>query len=144
MEYKTLESSPEMGPEQEVLSALAATLRGTETGPPEDDLLLFCKGEVNSISIIMELFKRFSSASRLHINSNKSDFYSNGMSPATVDKVLQGTGFKKGDLPFKYLGVKISHKRLTKVDCNVLVDRMISRIRGWNSRKISYAGRLVL
>ncbi|XP_074306164.1 uncharacterized protein LOC141641401 [Silene latifolia] len=70
----------------------------------------------------MELFKRFSSASGLHINSDKSDFYSNGMSPATIDKVLQGTGFKKGDLPFK----------------------MISRIRGWNSRKISYASRLVL
>ncbi|XP_074267102.1 uncharacterized protein LOC141590406 [Silene latifolia] len=109
-----------------------------------DDLLLFCKGEVKSICIIMELFKRFSSASGLHINSEKSDFYSNGMSIATVDKILQGTGFKKGDLPFKYLGVKISHKRLTKMDCNVLVDRMISRIRGWNSRKISYAGRLVL
>ncbi|XP_074289196.1 uncharacterized protein LOC141614342 [Silene latifolia] len=40
-------------------------------------------------------------------------------------EVLKGTGFKKGSLPFKYLGVNISHKRLTKSDCNNLVDMMI-------------------
>ncbi|XP_074292957.1 uncharacterized protein LOC141619833 [Silene latifolia] len=55
-----------------------------------DDLLLFCKGDVRSICIIMEVFKRFSIASGLHINSDKSDFYCNVMAPATVQKVLQG------------------------------------------------------
>ncbi|XP_074314107.1 uncharacterized protein LOC141649312 [Silene latifolia] len=109
-----------------------------------DDLLIFCKGETRTVFIVMEAFKRFSNASGLNINSEKSDFYCNGMSPAIVQKVLHGTGFKKGELPFKYLGVKISHKRLSKIDCNILVDRMINRIRGWNSRKISYSGRLVL
>ncbi|XP_074310093.1 uncharacterized protein LOC141645722 [Silene latifolia] len=73
----------------------------------------------------MELFRRFSNASGLSINSEKSDFYCNGMKDDMVQKVLQGTGFKRGDLPFKYLGVKISHKRLSKIDCNVLVDRMV-------------------
>ncbi|XP_074295742.1 uncharacterized protein LOC141623540 [Silene latifolia] len=34
MEYETLESSPKRGPELEVVSALAATPRETETGPP--------------------------------------------------------------------------------------------------------------
>ncbi|XP_074296921.1 uncharacterized protein LOC141627584 [Silene latifolia] len=109
-----------------------------------DDLLLFCKGDVQSIFIIMETFKRFFSASGLSINSEKSDFYCNGISQTVIHRVLQGTGFKSGQLPFKYLGVKISHKRLTKIDCNILVDRMIARIRGWNSRKISYSGRLIL
>ncbi|XP_074315287.1 uncharacterized protein LOC141651473 [Silene latifolia] len=109
-----------------------------------DDLHLFCKGDVKSIFIIMETFKRFSSTSGLTINSEKSDFYCNRMSQHVVQRVLQGIGFKKGELPFKYLGVKISHKRLTKINCNVLVDRMIARIRGWKSRKISYSGRLIL
>ncbi|XP_074297848.1 uncharacterized protein LOC141628638 [Silene latifolia] len=109
-----------------------------------DDLLIFCKGDVRTVFIVMEAFKRFSNASGLNINSKKSDFYCNWMSPALVQKVLHGTGFKRGDLPFRYLGVKILHKRLTNTDCNILVDRMINRIRGWNSKKISYSGRLVL
>ncbi|XP_074265959.1 uncharacterized protein LOC141588414 [Silene latifolia] len=66
-----------------------------------DDLLIFCKGDVRTIFIVMEAFKRFSNVSGLNINSDKSDFYSNGMSPALVQKVLHGTGFKSGDLPFR-------------------------------------------
>ncbi|XP_074315264.1 uncharacterized protein LOC141651449 [Silene latifolia] len=53
-----------------------------------DDLLLFCKDEVKSICIIMELFKRFSTASGLCINNEKSDFYSNGMQPAMVHQIF--------------------------------------------------------
>ncbi|XP_074290604.1 uncharacterized protein LOC141617319 [Silene latifolia] len=67
----------------------------------QDDLFLFCKGDVKPIFIIMETFKRFSSTSGLKINSEKSDFYCNGMSQYVVQRVLQGTGFKKRELPFK-------------------------------------------
>ncbi|XP_074305956.1 uncharacterized protein LOC141641185 [Silene latifolia] len=78
------------------------------------------------------------------ISKEKSDIIPNGLTPDNEATILKHNGFKKGTLPFKYLGVQISHKRLTKLDCNVLVDRMLARIRGWNKRKISYSGRLVL
>ncbi|XP_074315270.1 uncharacterized protein LOC141651455 [Silene latifolia] len=109
-----------------------------------DDLLLFCKGDIKSVIIMLEVFHCFSSASGLTISSEKSDIILNGIDDDTVGAILDHTGFKKGSLPFKYLGVKISHKRLTKNDCNVLVDRMVHRIRGWNKKKISYTGRLTL
>ncbi|XP_074297251.1 uncharacterized protein LOC141627956 [Silene latifolia] len=109
-----------------------------------DDLLLFCRGDIKSVMTFMEAFNCFSGASGLQISSEKSDIILNGLTPSTEDNILKYTGFKKGTLPFKYLGVQISHKRLTKLDCNVLVDWMLLRIRGWNKRKISYSGRLVL
>ncbi|XP_074315444.1 uncharacterized protein LOC141651642 [Silene latifolia] len=78
------------------------------------------------------------------ISNEKSDIILNGLQPDIEAEILEHTGFKKGTLPFKYLGVQIYHKRLTKVDCNALADRMIKRIRGWNKRKISYSSRLIL
>ncbi|XP_074293421.1 uncharacterized protein LOC141620453 [Silene latifolia] len=95
-----------------------------------DDLLLFCKGNIPSVCTFMEFFSCFDGASGLQISNEKSDIILNGLQPDIEAEILAYTGFKKWTLPFKYLGVQISHKRLTKIDCNVLVDRMIKRIRG--------------
>ncbi|XP_074290286.1 uncharacterized protein LOC141617016 [Silene latifolia] len=85
-----------------------------------------------------------SNASGLQISNEKSDIIFNGI-PTDVERdILMNSGFKKVSLPFKYLGVNISHKRLSKVDCNSLVEKMVTRIRGWNKRRISYSGRLTL
>ncbi|XP_074315572.1 uncharacterized protein LOC141651774 [Silene latifolia] len=109
-----------------------------------DDLLLFCKGTMGSVFTLVEAFECFSNASGLHINNEKTDIMFNGMQSEMEDLIMQETGFKKGTLPFKYLGVNISHKKLSKLDCNILIDKMIHKIKGWNKRRISYTGRMVL
>lgn len=35
---------------------------------------------------------------------------------------------KKGEFPFRYLGVSITSKSLSKGDCNILIDKMLKRI----------------
>ncbi|XP_074302913.1 uncharacterized protein LOC141637248 [Silene latifolia] len=50
----------------------------------------------------------------------------------------------EGHLPFRYLGVPIASKRLSALECDKLVDRVIERIKAVGTRKLSYAGRLVL
>ncbi|XP_074293386.1 uncharacterized protein LOC141620407 [Silene latifolia] len=83
-----------------------------------DDLLIFCKEDLRSITILMETFNVFSAATGLNISNEKSDIYLNGVDQDVENNILRTTGFRKGSLPFK--------------------------IRGWNKRKISYSGRLVL
>ncbi|XP_074305590.1 uncharacterized protein LOC141640808 [Silene latifolia] len=109
-----------------------------------DDLLLFCKGDIKSVTILMEAFKVFTATTGLTISSEKSDIYMNGVVSDEAKAILDVTGFKRGVLPFKYLWVCISHKKLSKIDCNILVDKMLARFRGWNKRKLSYSARLVL
>lgn len=54
------------------------------------------------------------------------------------------TGFKLGSLPFRYLGVPISSETLKIGDYDVLTKKIISKIRLWGSRTMSYSARAVL
>lgn len=54
------------------------------------------------------------------------------------------TGFKMGKLPFKYLGVPISFKRIGLDGCVNLVEKMTTRVRCYSSRKLAYQRRLIL
>lgn len=53
-------------------------------------------------------------------------------------------GFSKGEMPFRYLGVPLSCKKLTVTQCKPLVEKMVARIKCWSSRYFSYGGRLQL
>ncbi|XP_074266553.1 uncharacterized protein LOC141589828 [Silene latifolia] len=109
-----------------------------------DDLLLFCRGDRNSIIGLLRAFQSFSRASGLQMNKGKSSLYSNGVDQMVLTDILKHSGMKHGSLPFKYLGIPIASKKLSVMDCNCLVERVVSRIRSIGSRKLSYAGRLVL
>ncbi|XP_074315380.1 uncharacterized protein LOC141651573 [Silene latifolia] len=109
-----------------------------------DDLLLFCKGDAASIMWTLRAFSTFSAASGLSMNKTKSEIYFNGVTDDIMKSIIQISGFQRGTLPFKYLGVPIFSKKLTKIDEEKLIDRIVARIRGWGTRHLSYAGRVVL
>ncbi|XP_074297740.1 uncharacterized protein LOC141628504 [Silene latifolia] len=109
-----------------------------------DDLLLFSKGDELSITWLLRSFATFSMASGLCLNKDKSEIYFNGMSQGAMSSILQVSGFKRGMLPFKYLGVPISSRKLTKADGMKLTDKITARIRSWGAKHLSYAGRLTL
>ncbi|XP_074277728.1 uncharacterized protein LOC141601352 [Silene latifolia] len=109
-----------------------------------DDLLLFCYGNVQSVNILLSSFGIFSAASGLKINQGKSNVYMNGVDPEVKEALIRCTGMKLAGLPFKYLGVPISVKKLSVLDCAVLVEKVVLRIRALGARKLSYGGRLTL
>ncbi|XP_074288473.1 uncharacterized protein LOC141613628 [Silene latifolia] len=109
-----------------------------------DDLLLFCKGDVKSIMVILRSFSTFSHASGLQMNPTKTNAFFNGVPTNIKHEILQISGVHEGSLPFRYLGVPITCGRMSKLDCNILVEKLITRIRSFGSKKLSYSGRLVL
>ncbi|XP_062089229.1 uncharacterized protein LOC133795785 [Humulus lupulus] len=58
--------------------------------------------------------------------------------------LLQGFKVFSNSSRFKANGRKSAVYGISKADCECLVDKMISRIRIWSSRNLSYAGRIVL
>ena len=43
-----------------------------------------------------------------------------------------------------YLGVPITASRLTKLECNTLLEKILTRVRVWTTKQLSFAGRAVL
>lgn len=61
-----------------------------------------------------------------------------------TDEIQKITSFQVGALPFRYLGIPLTSKKLTVAQCSILVDKLVKRIRHWSSRLLSLAGRLQL
>ncbi|XP_074265696.1 uncharacterized protein LOC141588141 [Silene latifolia] len=80
-----------------------------------------------SLSLNGEIFGFFQGkrglrhASGLQMNKHKSNVYGNGIAGEILEKFADLTGLKVRKLPFKYLGIPISAKKLSVLDCNMLV-----------------------
>nr|XP_016476659.1 PREDICTED: uncharacterized protein LOC107798203 [Nicotiana tabacum] len=109
-----------------------------------DDLLLFCRGDVQSVQILYQLFQKFSAALGLVANLNKSCINFGGVNQSTQQQIKEILGYKKGEFPFRYLGVPMSTKRLSAIQCVPLIEKMLHRIQNWATKYLSYAGKAVL
>ncbi|XP_074302909.1 uncharacterized protein LOC141637244 [Silene latifolia] len=78
------------------------------------------------------------------MSRGKSNVYFNGVSNELRREIVQVSGFIEGQLPFKYLGVPINPGKLFIKDCQPLIDKVLERIRILGTKKLPYAGRLVL
>lgn len=109
-----------------------------------DDLLMFCKGDIESFSILRNAVTLFSSISGLHLNNEKCTVFFGDVPNNIKMSVLNFSGFTEGHLPITYLGVPLLSKCLTTRDCQPLIHRICSRVELWTNRSISQAGRLQL
>lgn len=106
-----------------------------------DDLILCCKAEFPSAYLILRAFKFLSDSSVLEANVGKSAVYCCGMTDRDVQRIVDAYGFVRSHLPFRYLGVPIYSKRISKAQCELIVEKMTARIRVWRTRNLSYSAR---
>ena len=59
-------------------------------------------------------------------------------------QIVQQLGYNMEELPFKYLGVLLSTKKMSVLQWYPLIDKIMARINSWKARKLSYAGRTQL
>jgi len=99
---------------------------------------------IESVTQMFEAFNMFFVASGLKANQAKSSIYFGGCSLKYSRDNLTKFSLTKGELPFKYLGVPLSAKKLTVMQSQPLVKKIVSRIENWSSKLSSYARRLQL
>ncbi|KAG5629493.1 hypothetical protein H5410_001210 [Solanum commersonii] len=58
------------------------------------------------------------------------------------EQLIRLTGFTQGVFPIKYLGLPLTSKRWSKMECQALIDKITERIKTTYARQLSYAGRL--
>ena len=59
-------------------------------------------------------------------------------------QIIQQLGYTMEELPFKYLGVPLSTKKMNIIQWYPLIDKIMARINSWTAKKLSYAGRTQL
>lgn len=109
-----------------------------------DDLMIFCKGDIQSVARVMEALDHFSRVTGLEANLEKSNIFLAGVNDQLRDQLILKTGVTLGVFPIKYLGLPLSSKKWSKMDCHQLIERITSRITTAYSKQLSYAGRLQL
>lgn len=103
-------------------------------------MLLFCKGEFESRVLMLRGLKTFLIVSGLCKSASKSCIFSINIDTQVLENIKELTGYTTSALLFKYLGVPISAKKLSSMDCQGLLDKMTSRIKTWGTRNLSYVG----
>ncbi|XP_042379905.1 uncharacterized protein LOC121972287 [Zingiber officinale] len=109
-----------------------------------DDLLLFSRGDVSSVTQLVESLSQFAQMAGLTTNLAKSSIYMAGIYPQTQNQLLTITGFQIGVMPFRYLRISIASQKLKISDYSTLLDSLTRRIGSWPKATLSYAGKAQL
>ena len=109
-----------------------------------NDLLIFAKGNMESVIGIQNVLEQYYRFFGLQINCSKSEIFSTGMTRDTLEMIHQETRFKLGSLPVRYLRVPLVTRRLSIRDCEPPVKKVIAKIKCWSTNLLSHTGRLQL
>ncbi|GAA0142262.1 reverse transcriptase [Lithospermum erythrorhizon] len=109
-----------------------------------NDLFILCGATEVSLKLIRRALRMFCDLSGLHMNSSKSFCYFVGVSQVEEKKLCEILRISASSLPVKYLGIPLTTRQLKASDCRMLVEKIKHKIKGWGSKHLSYAGRVVL
>lgn len=109
-----------------------------------DDLLLFCRGDIGSLTALKRVMDKFSAMSGLEINHRKSAIFTAGIKAVDRSQLLGIWNFPEGSFPVRYLGVPLSPRKLKNSDYESLITKMTYKVQSWSAKHRSYVGRLQL
>lgn len=107
-----------------------------------DNLLMCCRADIDYIYLLVNTFQHFFEMPGLQVNMDKISLYIVGVSNMINCQMINDLHVKQGELPFKYLGVPFSTRKLSAHQCLPMVEKMIDSVKCWSSKFLSYSGRL--
>ncbi|GAA0185139.1 hypothetical protein LIER_32427 [Lithospermum erythrorhizon] len=78
-----------------------------------DDLMLYSRGDIASIGVLMECLNKLEECSWLMVSSANSNIFLAGVKGIVRDKILEGIGFEEGKFPVRYLGIPLSPMKVS-------------------------------
>jgi len=109
-----------------------------------DDTILFMEHDLEQAKNMKIILCAFEQLSGLKINFHKSELFCYGEAKEHMEQYSQIFGRGMGNLPFRYLGIPMNHKRLNNKDWKMVEDRFQKKLSSWKGKLLSYGGRLVL
>lgn len=85
----------------------------------------------------------FEKLSGLKINFHKSELFCVGEAKEKVNDYITLFGCKEGAIPFKYLGIPMSPRKMSNKDWGLIGERFWQKLSSWKGKVLSAGGRLV-
>ncbi|KAL0373102.1 UNVERIFIED_CONTAM: putative ribonuclease H protein [Sesamum calycinum] len=108
-----------------------------------ENVLIFMNSKERSLKKIMKIFRGYEEASKQLISIGKSSFIVSPKAPVVVKRQIKRViGFVFKTFPFTYLRapIYVGKKKIEHFHC--LVEGMVTKIRGWEKKFLSYGGHL--
>ena len=109
-----------------------------------DDIMIYCRGNIESLKALKSLFTRYANCAGQVINARKSTIFAGGITRGRLQNTLDLFGFEVGILPFNYLGVPIFKGRPKVSSLQPIADRVKAKLAAWKASLLSIAGRVQL
>ncbi|XP_074303042.1 uncharacterized protein LOC141637464 [Silene latifolia] len=107
-----------------------------------DDLMIFLRGDLPTVSKATTELAHFSTWSGLTANLDKTEIYFGGVSEEVKQLILQATSLQEGVFPFRNLGIPIHASRLHADMYGALILKLQQLFISCPSQYLSYAGRV--
>ncbi|KAK4724026.1 hypothetical protein R3W88_026805 [Solanum pinnatisectum] len=110
-----------------------------------DDIIIFTSGRKHSLKLIIQTLATYERVSGQLINKAKSHFllHPNAFR-TTSDIIRKSTGFHKKQALITYLGCPLFIGRPKLIYFSELINKIVNRVTGWQSRMLSYGGKATL
>jgi hypothetical protein len=109
-----------------------------------DDTILLLDDDLEKAKNLKLVLSAFEKLSGLKINFYKSELFIFGETKERASKYVDLFDCKEGGLPFTYLGIPMSPRKLFNKDCRGVEERFQKKLSSWKGKLLSSGGRLVL
>ena len=110
-----------------------------------DDLMLFAKVSEKRSEVIKDVLEKFCEESGQMISYEKSHVYFSPNVLANLkEKVCENLGIQVTSNLGKYLGFPLKHRGVTRGQFNFVVEKVLTKLAGWNTKFLSFTGRTIL
>eukprot|EP00253_Pinus_taeda_P004365 PITA_04365 len=109
-----------------------------------DDIMLFGEPTVREVRQLRRILDLFAEACGLEINKDKSCIFIFNTIDQVKSHLIRILGFKKGELPTKYLGNVLDYTSRRMKNWQGVLDKLSNKVANWAFRVLNIAGRIVL
>uniref|UniRef100_I1P400 Reverse transcriptase domain-containing protein n=1 Tax=Oryza glaberrima TaxID=4538 RepID=I1P400_ORYGL len=96
-----------------------------------DDTILFMDHDLDEARDLKLVLSAFEKLSGLKINFHKSELFCYGKAKDVEHEYVKLFGCDTGDYPFKYLGIRMHHKRINNKDWQGVEERIQKKLSSW-------------
>jgi hypothetical protein len=99
-----------------------------------DDAALFLNPVKEEVQTIFQTLDFFGQTSGLKINCSKCTFYPIKCDSLDLAELTDGHGYSLGSLPCTYLGLPLHFRNPRRIDYQVYIDKVASRLQPWKGK----------